>query len=428
MLDLSKVESGKMEVFAEDIDVDPMLREVAATVDSLVGKKGNRLELHLADGLGLWRSDLTKLRQILLNLLGNAAKFTEDGTIALAGKRERTLAGDRLVVSVRDTGVGMTDEQLSRLFRRFEQADSSTTRRFGGTGLGLSLVKAFVNMLEGSIEVSSTPGQGTTFTVSLPALAAAEAKGGSPEAENGDLVLVIDDDADQREIMARFLRREGFVSRMAATGEAGLALARELRPHAILLDVLMPGIDGWSVLSALKADPSVAGIPVVMVSFSDQRALAETLGAADYVKKPVSWERFKAVMDRFKPSHGDVLIVDDDEDARHRLRGVLERDGWSIAEASDGEEGLQKLAVTRPALVLLDLNMPRMDGFMFFERMREKPGFADIPVVVLTALDLTRDDRRRLQGASQILNKGDVSVNFLAQRLCAIGRDAQPVA
>ena len=435
VLDLSKVESGKMDLYAETFEVEPMLREVASTVETLVGKKGNRLVLDLRPGLSTLHSDVTKIRQMLLNLLGNAAKFTEGGTITLAAERRAAPEGEVLAVRVSDTGIGMSEEQRAKLFERFVQADSSTTRRFGGTGLGLSLTRAFAEMLGGTVSVESEPHRGSSFEVVLPVvLALADAPDvGSPAASDGtpgegperNLVLVIDDDENQRALMTRFLHREGFQVRVAGDGRLGLQMARELMPHAILLDVMMPGIDGWSVLSALKADPALDDIPVVMVTFVEQRALAASLGATDYVLKPVRWDRFKAVMDRFRPPVGSVLVVEDDADTRERLRTLLERDGWTVTEAENGQDGLLRLDEARPGVVLLDLTMPVMDGFTFLERMRARPDCADIPVIVLTALDLTREDRRRLAGASQILNKGEVTMRALGDRLHRLAETAQ---
>ena len=422
VLDLSKVESGKMDVYPEAFDIEPVIRDVAATAHTLVERNGNSLDLRVAPGLGRMASDLTKVRQILLNLLSNAAKFTERGTVTLAVHRELFEERDHVVFVVTDTGIGMSEEQLSRLFQRFVQADISTTRKYGGTGLGLSLTKALSEMLGGGISVESEVGRGTVFTVRVPASYQVEGVTAVSEPEDlgahgGDLVLVIDDDPDQRALMTKFLHREGFLVRTADNGTTGLALARDLTPRAILLDVMMPGVDGWSVLSALKADPTLDAIPVIMVTFVEQRALAASLGAADYVMKPVRWDRFKAVMDRYRPPEAEVLIVDDDADSRSRLRKVLERDGWSVAEAGNGREGLERLGMARPGLVLLDLTMPVMDGFAFLEAMRARPDCSDIPVVVLTALDLTWEDRRRLHGASSILHKGDINMRALAERL-----------
>ncbi len=427
VLDLSKVESGRMETFAEGFDVADMVREVAATAEALVRKKDNRLEVRLAGDVGAMHSDITRLRQILLNLLSNAAKFTEGGLITLSASREPGPEGaDWMVFSVADTGLGMSEEQMARLFQRFQQADASTTRRFGGTGLGLSLTRAFGELLGGEVGVRSAPGAGSTFLVRVPAtlpvaVAEPEPGPGTAQAEGRELVLVIDDDATQRELMGRFLERTGYAARAAADGAAGLALARALRPHVILLDVTMPGMDGWSVLGALKADPALSAIPVVMVTFLEQRALASTLGAADYIMKPVDWTRLGLVMDRFRSAEGDVLVVDDDADTRLRLRHVLERHGWSVAEAHDGQDALEHVARALPRVILLDLAMPVMDGFEFIERLRQRPGCGTVPVVVLTSLSLTLEDRRRLRGANQVLNKGSVSLDELTRKLLALG-------
>ena len=424
VLDLSKIESGKMEVFAEIIDVEPMLRDVAATMESLVAKKGNTLELSLEPGLGSIRSDVTKIRQTLLNLLSNAAKFTEGGAITLSAARE----GASLVLRVRDSGIGMTPEQQARLFQRFSQADASTTRRFGGTGLGLSITKAFMTMLGGEIDVHSTSGEGSTFTVRLPTdfpeprqdVLAQAARDGLDEPEPAfprETVLVVDDDPGQLALMSRFLEREGFSARTALDGPSGLALARSLSPRAILLDVTMPGMDGWSVLRALKADPQTAGVPVVMVTFINDNGLATALGAVDHVTKPVRWEHFRAVMDRFRDTDGDVLVVDDNPDTRRHLRTTLERDHWSVTEAANGQEALERVAEARPRVVLLDLEMPVMDGFAFLHAFRDMPGCRDIPVVVITARDLTRADRESLEGADRVVSKAGADLRMLSKEL-----------
>ncbi len=429
VLDLSKVESGKMDIYAEEFDIDITVREIASTVESLVAKKSNRLVISLGPSLGTMYSDLTKIRQVILNLLSNASKFTENGVIQLTVLRDIEAGKpDRVVFRVSDNGIGMTEEQLAKLFQRFSQADVSTTRKFGGTGLGLSLTKAFADMLGGSVTVESTIGQGSTFSFSLPAAyvllpeddGEVEQVRNEPalvESDAGDLVLVIDDDADQRALMTRFLRREGFQVQIATDGHQGLQMARQLKPKAILLDVMMPQMDGWSVLSELKADAVLAAVPVVMVTSVDQRSLAASLGAADYMLKPVHWDRFSTIMNRYRTAEGGILLVEDNDEARANMREMLMEDGWDVEAAENGRVGLDKVAARRPEVVLLDLNMPVMDGFDFLKELRKKPGCADIPVVVLTARDLTREDRKLLRGASQILNKGDISLRDLAERL-----------
>ena len=428
VLDLSKVESGKMEAYTETFELARLAEDIASTVDALMEKKNNTFELILAPDLGTMHSDVTRIRQVLLNLLSNAAKFTEGGTITLSVSRDVRPAGiDRIRFVVSDAGIGMTEEQLAKLFQRFQQADSSTTRQFGGTGLGLALTKAFVQLLAGEIKVTSEEGVGSRFEVILPALLG-EVSTATPasqpveeQTEGRDIVLVVDDDETQRELMSRFLIREGYAARTAADGPTGLDLAKRLKPRAILLDVTMPGMDGWSVLSALKADPDLAAIPVVMVTFVSERALASSLGAADYVIKPVDWTRLRHVMEAFRDAEGDVLVVDDEEDTRHRSRQALEKNGWSVVEAANGRDGLAQVARAIPRVILLDLNMPVMDGFDFLKELRARPGCADIPVVVLTALDLTAEDRRRLRGANQVLNKGETPMRDLVEKLRRLG-------
>ena len=429
VLDLSKVESGKMDVYAEDFDVAGVVEDLASTVKALVDAKGNRLDLRLAPALGTMHSDLTKVRQVLLNLLSNAAKFTEAGTVTLAVRRHADDRGrDAVTFSVGDTGIGMTEEQLGKAFQRFSQADASTTRKFGGTGLGLSLTKAFADMLDGTVSVESVHGQGTTFSFTVPArhaapvaaAAAVEVPVETEEEAGKDLVLVIDDDADQRVLMTRFLRREGFRVRVAANGSEGLSLARSLHPRAILLDVMMPGLDGWSVLSEIKADPELSAIPVVMATSVEQRGLAASLGASDFMLKPVRWDRFSQIMGRFRKAGSRILLVEDSEEARNSVSTMLSEDGWEVDEAENGREGLRRVIERRPDAILMDLNMPVMDGFDFLTELRTLPGCSEIPVIVLTARELTRDDRAMLRGASQILNKGDVSLGELVGRLHAL--------
>ena len=332
----------------------------------------------------------------------------------------------------------MSPEQLGRLFQRFTQADESTTRKFGGTGLGLALTRAFARLLGGDVTVTSTEGQGTCFTLSVPAEApdgavapddGTHSATGSIDRERRDLVLVIDDEASQRELLTRFLTRQHFAVRTAAEGRSGLELARSLQPRVILLDVMMPDIDGWAVLKALKGDPVTADIPVVIVSFVAEAKLGAALGAAETMVKPVDWAKLKTLLDGFRASGGDVLVVDDDPDLRARLRTALERSGWSVREAGDGAAALVEVERGAPHLVVLDLTMPVMDGFGFLHRLRETPGGANIPVVILSARDVTAAERERLVEAEKVLRKGDLSLGELTAEIRALhglGRHAEP--
>ena len=429
VLDLSKIEANRMDVFAEDIDVATLIAEVSATVEPLIRKKDNTLVVTNAADLGVVHSDVVKLRQCLFNLLSNASKFSEKGRIELRAERYAGLGGlPWMAFHVADTGIGMTADQVKRLFERFTQADETTTRKFGGTGLGLAITRAFCRLVGGDISVESRPGEGTTFTMRFPAVmpeapsldeAPPEFLPVSPPRSQGD-VLVIDDDASQRDLMSRFLERQGFTPHVAPDGESGLAKARDLKPRAILLDVMMPRMDGWSVLSALKANPDLVNIPVVMVTFVHDTGMGAALGAADYITKPVHWDKLKQVMDRFREADGDVLIVDDDADARDRLRTVLERNGWTTQQAANGQEALEAVDQAKPRLILLDLTMPVMDGFSFLIALRERPGCEDIPVVVLTARDLTTVDRQRLEAADRVFNKGSTSLKQITGELRAL--------
>ncbi len=294
VLDLSKVEAGKTELYLESFDTRGMVDAVAATIRPLVEKNENALELRCPDDLGEMHSDLTKVRQMLLNLLSNASKFTDRGTVSLDVTREHGEDGDWLTFRVSDTGIGMTDEQLDSVFEAFAQAEASTTRRFGGTGLGLSITRRFSRMLGGDVGAESEPGLGSTFTLRLPARApdanpAEVEEPGLAEEGSGEAgtVLLIDDDATARGLLRRILVKEGFRVQDAESGEQGLRKARDFRPDVITLDVIMPAMDGWAVLEALKRDEELSGIPVVMLTVLQDQAMAESLGASDYLTKPV---------------------------------------------------------------------------------------------------------------------------------------------
>ena len=435
VLDLSKIEANRMDTYAEDVDVATLVGEVASTVETLAQQKQNTLEIRLGEGLGSMHTDVVKLRQCLFNLLSNASKFTEAGRITLDVSREGGTSPDAMFTfRVIDTGIGMTPEQLGRLFQRFSQADETTTRKFGGTGLGLAITRAFSRLLGGTIDVESTFGTGTTFTIRLPAVMPdikvpeepMPMSGEQPAGERST-VLVIDDDVSQRDLMARFLERQGFAARTAGDGPKGLELARTIRPRAILLDVMMPQMDGWSVLGALKEDSDLAKIPVIMVTFVDEKGLSAALGAADHVNKPVNWEKLKKVMDRLRDAEGDILVVDDDADVRYRLRTVLERSGWTVQEAGDGQQALAKVAHGPPRAILLDLTMPVMDGFAFLHALRERPGCEDIPVLVFSARDISAKDREQLKDADRVLSK-NVSLRDLTGELRALVRPDGPAA
>jgi GAF domain-containing protein/CheY-like chemotaxis protein/anti-sigma regulatory factor (Ser/Thr protein kinase) len=412
VLDLSKIEAGRMELYLESFDVAGLVRDIVAVIQPLAAKNANRLEVQCPEAAGTMRADLTKVRQALFNLLSNACKFTDRGTVSLAVAREVVDGQDSMMFRVSDTGIGMSPEQLTRLFEAFSQADAATTRRYGGTGLGLALSRRLCRMMGGDVTVESVAGRGSTFTIRLPVLVAeatepsGAAEPATPDSAGIGTVLVIDDEPAVRDLMQRFLTREGFRVVAAHGGEEGLRRARELRPDAITLDVMMPGMDGWAVLSALKADTAVADIPVIMLTIVDDKNLGYALGASDYLTKPIDRERLVTVLERHRRDL-PVLVVDDDAGLRQLLRRMLEPEGYAVVEAENGRVALERLHHISPSVILLDLMMPEMDGFEFVAEFRRHEAWRAIPVVVVTAKDLSQEDRERLNGHVQkILQKG----------------------
>ena len=432
ILDLSKIEAGKMTLYLETFEVQTLLNEVAATVQPMINKNGNQLTLEVAPEIGSMRADVTKVRQALFNLLSNASKFTDKGSITLRARRQ----GANLVFDVIDSGIGMTAEQVGRLFQAFAQADASTSKKYGGTGLGLALSRKFCQLMGGDLTVTSEYGKGSTFTATIPALVIEVAEESTPAASatpagtlstgSGPLVLVIDDDATVQDLLRRSLNRDGFRVETASDGATGLARARELRPAIITLDVMMPGMDGWEVLAALKEDPETADIPVIVVSIVDERGLGFSLGAADYLTKPLNFSRLSSVVNRHaKVGQGQrVLVVEDDEATQELLQKRLTKEGWQVVAASNGREALERLTQGPPDLVLLDLMMPEMDGFEFLEAFRKQPGCAQTTVVVMTAKILTPADHLRLRGqVSQVVAKANLSPEMLAAEIrSALGK------
>ncbi len=424
ILDLSKIEAGKTELFLEPFDVRELVAEVEATILPLVERNGNRLRVSVAGEIGAMTADVTKVRQVLLNLLSNASKFTEHAEIRLDVVPSPGAPG---VVEMRvaDQGIGMTEEQLGRLFQAFSQAEASTTKKYGGTGLGLVISRHFCRMMGGDIDVASVAGEGTTFTVRLPervgeaAPAPAAAEPDAPPSGEAGTVLVIDDDPYVHDLLRRALSKRGFRVETALDGTTGLDRARELRPDVVLLDVLMPGMDGWTVLSRLKEDSGLRDIPVVMVTMLDDRSLGFALGATDYLVKPVEPTRLAAVVQRLCPDpEATVLIVDDDPAARARLARLVREGGWRPVEAENGAVALERLESTSPSLMLLDLVMPEMDGFALAARLRADPAWQHLPVVVVTGKELSAEERAELNGSvATVCRKDDDSLETLSRTL-----------
>ena len=419
ILDISKIEAGKMELFAETFGLDDLLDQVSATVRPMIERNQNTLVIQRADYLPALHTDKLKLRQSLLNLLSNAAKFTRQGVITL--RVALTQDGQRLRLEVEDTGIGIPEDRIDRLFDAFIQADQSTTRQYGGTGLGLSITRQLCLMLGGQVSVTSQPGVGSCFVMEVPthlpspALAVLPPSGELPPTQAHErLVLAIDDDATIAELLERFLAKEHLRVVHARSGEEGLRLARELRPEVITLDVMMPHMDGWSVLHALKSDPELSQIPVVMLTIVPDRQRGYALGAVDYLTKPIDRTRLIEVLRRHGQPSGPVLVVEDDEHTRELLRRMLELHDLQVVTTHNGHEALLWLEGTpralMPAVILLDLMMPLLDGFQVLERLRANPAWEAIPVIVLTARELTIQEITALrERTAQVLQKAGSS-------------------
>ncbi len=495
ILDLSKIEAGRMDLYLETFDIATAIAEILHTIQPLIQKNNNTLIVQCPNDIGMMYADLTKIRQNLFNLLSNASKFTENGTITLTvergqetgnwglgdrgqeleGKREKSEArnqesgvgsqdvgtgdwgsgardarismpqnsdfnpqpstlpsplllplspttNDFITFTVSDTGIGMSEDQMNRLFQAFTQADASTTRKYGGTGLGLAITKRFCQMMGGDITAESKPGKGSTFTMVLPAHVidpkvqsappTSTRMAAQPKPIKASMLLVIDDDPTVHDLMLGFLSKEGFRVEVASSGIEGIQKARESHPDAIILDVMMPSMDGWTVLSMLKADSELANIPVIMLTMVDDKNVGYALGASDYLTKPIDRDCLSSVLRKYrcKKPPCSILLVEDDLTNRELLRQMLEKEGWTVIEAPNGRVTLNILDKEIPDLILLDLMMPEMDGFGVVAELKKRPEWRSIPVVVITAKDITLEDRMRLRGAvEQIFQKGAFS-------------------
>ena len=454
VLDLSKIEAGRMDLFLENFDVGTLVREATTTVAPLIEKKHNRLVIECPANIGRMVADTTKLRQVLLNLLSNASKFTANGQITLVVSREFAGPQEFIFIKVKDTGIGMTTEQMSRLFHTFSQADASTTAKFGGTGLGLAISRQFARLMGGDVTAASEPGKGSVFTVRIPVQVApvratavpfeivssrtpapfamhtpaapppapapaavvpkppAPAPKPAPAAPTlpGARVLIIADDPSVHTVLNQLLGKEGYTIAGTATSKESRTRAKEFRPNIIILDTLAPEVEGWNLLAQFKADAELSSIPVILLTMVDDVKTAGTaLGAADYLIKPVDGNKLLPVLDRLCAAQKEtsILVVEDDPPTRLMVCRLVEREGWMAVPAENGRRALDLLKTFTPSVVLLDLLMPEVDGFSVLREMRAHPEWREIPVVVLTSLDLTGEVRRLLQQqAERVLQKG----------------------
>jgi len=438
ILDFSKLQAGKIELRHETFSVETLVEDVMTTIRPLARRNDNRIEVRYAEPPGTMTADPARVRQVLLNLLSNANKFTEDGEVTLEICRRQIGEADWMQFTVRDTGIGIAPEKILTLFQEFTQGEATTTRKYGGTGLGLAISHRLCQMLGGDISVSSDRGRGSVFTVNLPVNAreagqpagqpvervsaggeeelellpdeeavAEEPESPPPESAPAsgpeparDLLLVIDDDQIVRDLVRRFSEREGYRVVTADSGEEGLRLAREIAPNIITLDVMMPGLDGWTVLKQLKADSALAKIPVVMLTILDEKDRACQLGAAEYLVKPIDWEVFFDVLKKHRTTYPEtpLLVVEDDIANRKALCRLLKREGWHVMEAIHGRSAFRIMERETPGLILLDWMLPDMNGEEFLDQMSEDPRWRSVPVLLVTAKDLSEAEQEGLAG------------------------------
>ena len=424
ILDLSKIEAGQMELRLQAVDVAGVVEQVLSTVEPLAAEK----QIQIVTGemtAGEITADAGKLKQMLLNLVANAVKFTpERGEIRIAAVRRKSV----IEISVSDNGIGIAPEDQERVFQGFQQVDSGMGRQQAGTGLGLTLTRRFANLHGGDVAIESQLEKGSVFTITLPIEARRPLASPAlefptlPKSAASDarpLVLVVEDDPPAAELLMRQIEKAGFRAEVARTGAQALGKAREHRPAAITLDILLPDLDGWEVLTRLKRDEETSEIPVIIVSVVDNPELGVALGALDYFVKPVPANDLMSRLARFNFKHGPgekmtILVVDDEEANREWLQNVLEPAGFAVLLASGGKEAIDVARAKMPDLVMLDLMMPGVTGFDVVEALRDQPATRAIPIMVLTAKTLTEGDIKQLNGhVSTILRRGSTGASDL---------------
>jgi len=407
ILDLSKIEAGKMELSFEDVNLNDLINSVMSTAKGLVKDKPVELRLEVDPNLPIVHADPVRVRQVLLNLLSNAAKFTEQGSITIKAYPRKGPRGPEVYIAVADTGPGIALEDRAKLFKPFSQVDDSPTRKTGGTGLGLSICRSLVEMHHGVIDVESEVGKGSTFWFTLPLQPELRREDFPPDAR---VVLAIEDNPDIVNLYARYLNPEGYQVVPLTDPNRAVERARELRPVAITLDVLMPEKDGWTVLQELKSDPETRHIPVIMCTILAEEEKGFSLGAADYLIKPILADDLVRAIKRLNQdgSIHKVLVVDDDPNDRRLLQKVIEESGdFVVITADGGQQALERLKSEAPDVMVIDLFMPEMDGFTLLETMRADPQWCELPVIVLTGGDLTTEQRARLTEFNhQMMQKG----------------------
>ena len=410
-------------------NIDTMIETIKDVSNPLAAKNNNEFIIKNNIG-GEMTSDETKLRQCIVNFLSNAFKFTENGQVALLIDSKKIDGKEFVNFDIKDTGIGMTEEQLGKLFDTYTQAERSTSAKYGGTGLGLSISKHFAEMMGGGVEVTSKVGEGSTFSIFVPRVSQDEETVDdenfeNPEIKKGqDYILLVDDDKTTHDVVRRAIKKEGHTVYSCFDGDEGIEQARKFLPKLILLDVLMPGRDGWSVLKELKKDKKLKDIPVVITSVLNEESMANSLGADDYMKKPIDRTFFINIVKRYiTEKNQKVLIVDDDENTRDLLNKILKNEGYMSIDAKNGEDALERVK-EKPDLIVLDLDMPRMDGFEFIEKTQEDG--IKIPIVVFSGKDITAVEEKMLSKFTEGIVKKESKVDTLVQEVNQILKGENP--
>jgi signal transduction histidine kinase/DNA-binding response OmpR family regulator len=434
ILDLSKIEAGKSTVERSVIDVNALVRSAVEGFESDKGRNGNRFEMTVARDVGIMVGDQSKIKQCLTNLLGNAFKFTTDGDVSL--NVDLVERGDRAEVVFRivDTGIGIGPEQHERLFEPFYQGDASATRKFGGTGLGLAITRRLARLMGGDVTIETTGEIGSTFLLTLPLNSAArESEVNAFASEdtavatdtvvaasgNDRTALIIDDSESALDLMRRWLTRLDYDVLTATDGASGLALARSAKPDLIILDVLLPDRSGYDILTEFRADETLSETPIILVTVDDDRARGLEAGATDYIRKPVVEKQLREMLEVYRDkASGEILVIEDDDDAAELVRRCVQQVGFSCRRAKDGIEGLTMARDRTPIAIVLDLTMPNLDGFQVIEALTSEESLRDIPVIVLSACEISFDDHRRIIESGYLFcAKGTSSPREIAQHL-----------
>jgi CheY-like chemotaxis protein/signal transduction histidine kinase len=417
ILDISKIEAGKMELYTETFLLPYMLNDIVHTIEPLLRKNQDTLEVIYDERVGEMHADITKVRQILLTLISNISKFNEQPIkISLTAQRDISLPEKPTIIfEISDNGVGMSQAEMNQIFQALSEDETTAITHPRRTDLGFAVTRHLVEIMGGEIEVTSELGEGSRFTVRLPAvvqsiqqIAASNQTEEVLVLEEGSVVLIIDDDEEIRKVLHKYLTKLGYQVETADNGELGIKLARNLLPDVIILDILMPKMDGWEVLSHLKTSSELAHIPVIILSVIEDKNMGYSLGASDYLVKPITREELSKMLQKYhsqNDSNSLVLVIDDDTVTRDMIARMLRKAGWRVGKIDDGRVALNYIRKKRPDLILLDLQMPEMDGFEFSHKLHQL--YPTIPIIVVSAKDLTLEDRLRLDDCvSAFLQKG----------------------